>query len=202
MDVPTTLNLGSGKDFRADCLNVDVLDRWGPDIVADLNEPFPGDRPVFRTERFGEVHLERGSIDRILAVDVLEHVAELQTMMTSCLELLALDGTLRALVPYDLSFGAWQDPTHLRAFNERSWLYYTDWFWYMGWTEARFVLDDLEFSVSDLGRKLQASGTDGPTLLRTPRAVDSMVAELRKVPLTDADQAALARHVPAQLPRR
>ena len=196
MDIPKALNLGSGKDFRDDCINVDVLERWSPDIVADLGAPFPGEDQGFRTERFGLVRLEPASIDRILAIDLLEHVPDVGLLMRSCLDLLRPDGVLQALVPYDLSFGAWQDPTHVRAFNERSWLYYTDWFWYMGWTEARFELDKLEYGLSDIGHELHAAGTDGPTLLRTPRAVDSMSVELRKVGLTAADRAALARHVP------
>jgi len=43
--------------------------------------------------------------------------------MTNCLKLLRVGGVFKILVPYDLSYGAWQDPTHIRAFNERSWLY-------------------------------------------------------------------------------
>ena len=39
---------------------------------------------------------------------------------------------------------AWQDPTHVRALNRNSWLYYTDWFWYLGWLEHRFVLSRYE----------------------------------------------------------
>lgn len=35
---------------------------------------------------------------------------------------------------------AWQDPTHVRALNENSWTYYTDWFWYLGWYEHRFEI--------------------------------------------------------------
>jgi len=63
--------------------------------------------------------------------------------MKSCLDLLKVGGIFEINVPYDLSLGAWQDQTHVRAFNENSWLYYTDWFWDMGWTEARFTSDKL-----------------------------------------------------------
>ena len=35
---------------------------------------------------------------------------------------------------------AWQDPTHVRAMNENSWIYYCDWFWYLGWVEHRFAV--------------------------------------------------------------
>ena len=38
--IPNILNIGSGKDFRDDCLNIDVLDRVNPDIVVDLLERY------------------------------------------------------------------------------------------------------------------------------------------------------------------
>ena len=43
-------------------------------------------------------------------------------------------------VPYEHALTAWQDPTHVRALNERSWVYYTDWFWYLGWMDYRFEI--------------------------------------------------------------
>ena len=43
-------------------------------------------------------------------------------------------------VPYERAPTAWQDPTHVRAMNENSWLYYTEWFWYLGWFEHRFEM--------------------------------------------------------------
>ena len=34
--LPTRLNLGSGKDYRVDCFNIDVDHSWSPDAVIDL----------------------------------------------------------------------------------------------------------------------------------------------------------------------
>jgi hypothetical protein len=90
-------------------------------------------------------------------------------------------------VPYDLSYGAWQDPTHVRAFNERSWLYYTDWHWYLGWTEARFDVQSLEMVLSPLGQSL-ASSMAPADLHRQPRAVDSMKVVLAKRRLSDEER--------------
>src|SRR5262249_51940570 len=123
--IPTRINIGGGKDWRFDCLDVDYNADWDPDIVFDLNRPFPPSQPA-KTRRFGTTTIERGYFDEIVANDVLEHIQDLQTAMTSCLELLKLGGRFRIQVPYDLSYGAWQDPTHVRAFNEMSWAYYTD----------------------------------------------------------------------------
>lgn len=186
----TTLNLGSGKDFRADAFNIDIDDTWCPDAVLDLSGVDLADGPVtLGTERFGHVTLGPGCFERIVANDVLEHVPNLMGLMTTCLGLLRVGGRFEISVPYDLSFGAWQDPTHVRAFNERSWLYYTDWFWYMGWDSARFALDNLTFVPSPLGQTLQQQGQPRDAVLLTPRAVDSMSVVLRKVELDGNDRA-------------
>jgi hypothetical protein len=78
---------------------------------------------------------------------VLEHVPDLPMLMTNVLGLLRLGGEFQIEVPYEKALTAWQDPTHLRALNENSWLYVTDWFWYLGWFEHRFEI--AEFSWLD-----------------------------------------------------
>jgi SAM-dependent methyltransferase len=191
---PSVINLGSGKDFRDDHLNLDIDERWSPDSIVDLStvKINPAGLRLF-THRFGEVVLVPESIDRIVANDVLEHVPDLVALMTTCLELLRTGGTFAIHVPYDLSFGAWQDPTHVRTFNERSWLYYTDWFWYLGWREARFIVDTMEHVPSPLGVALRAGGMAEEELLRTPRAIDALSVTLRKIALTPEDRDVLFR---------
>jgi SAM-dependent methyltransferase len=114
--------------------------------------------------------------DAILANDVLEHLPDLVGAMTSCKKLLKTGGEMRIHVPYDLSYGAWQDPTHLRAFNEKSWAYYCEWHWYLGW-EDRFYVTSLEFRLNPIAQDLKLTQEE---LLRTPRAVDSMFVVLTK----------------------
>ena len=126
--------------------------------------------------------------DEIIANDFLEHIRDLTTAMTSCLKLLKIGGEFKTKVPYDLSYGAWQDPTHVRTFNERSWLYYTDWFWYLGWTEARFDLIANQINLSQIGVQLQNKGIPFQDILLQPRAVDDMQVVLRKRLLTDAEK--------------
>lgn len=187
--VPAVLNLGSGKDFREDCFNIDIDDTWAPDAIVDLSVVDLDERGiVLPTVRFGDVTLKPGTFDKIITNDVLEHVPNLVKFMTTCLQLLKVGGTFEISVPYDLSFGAWQDPTHLRAFNERSWLYYTDWFWYLGWGEARFVADEISFTPSPLGVELLQKGMAQDEVRRQPRAVDQMFARLRKINLTEQDR--------------
>ncbi len=194
--VPFRINLGSGKSWHEQFLNIDISEYWRPDILADFNEAFlPPEGRVFETDRFGSVHLRRGQFKHIVAHDVLEHIREVGTCVTNCLELLDFGGILEVLVPHDLSHGAWRDPTHVRAFNEGSWLYYTEWFWWMGWMDARFELAKLDFEFSDLGTQMSQEGADLNLVLRTPRAVDNMHAYLRKIPLSSEDREEQARQM-------
>jgi len=186
-EFPKKLNMGSGKDWREDHFNVDVDSYWEPDAVMDFNHPLPIGKAL-QTQRFGTIVLENNSFEEIITNDVLEHISSLTTAMHSCLNLLKVGGLFRICVPYDLSWGAWQDPTHVRAFNERSWLYYTDWFWYMGWTEARFDLVKFDLKLSPVGEELQKQKMKGEELVRYPRAVDHMQVILQKRLLTEAEK--------------
>ncbi len=186
---PPKLNIGSGKDFRNDCVNLDYSDYWKADIVADLSDgKLIGS--VHSTDRFGSLELEPDMFDEIIGNDVIEHIPDLVSAMTNCLNLLREHGRLNILVPYDLSYGAWQDPTHVRGFNERSWLYYTEWHWYLGWTKAHFELKKLSFNYSPVGSQLLDEGIDEKVVRRTPRAVDSMSVILEKRLLSETEELA------------
>jgi SAM-dependent methyltransferase len=134
---PTHINLGSGKDYKSGWLNLDVLDRAQPDLLLDLAAPLALPQ-IVQSPTAGPVHLAEGSIDLINANNVLEHVSDLPALMGNCLRLLKTDGEFHIEVPYEHAPTAWQDPTHVRAMNENSWIYYTEWFWYLGWFEHRF----------------------------------------------------------------
>ncbi len=185
---PLRLNLGSGRDWREDWLNVDIGPAWRPDAVLDIAAALELPRFV-ATERFGPIALQEHQFDEIMANDVLEHIPDLVAAMTNCLRLLKIGGLLRVQVPYDLSYGAWQDPTHVRAFNERSWAYFTEWFWYAGWRDYRFEVAGLAYVLSALGEERQRAGLAQDEILRLPRAVDSMRVALRKRMLTDEERA-------------
>lgn len=176
---PRKLQLGSGKDYRQGYLNIDTNPAVGPDILLDLSAriEFP---LVFQTATYGEVSLNEGMLDEIIANDVLQHLPELTTLMENCLRLLKVGGVFKVSVPYDLSLGAWQDPTHVRAFNQNSWLYYSDRSWYLGWLDHRFDVARTNVTLSELGKALMRRGAQIGDLLNTPRAVDSMQVELVK----------------------
>jgi len=170
---PRHLNLGSGKDFREDCLNADIQAIKNPDWVLDITK-VPWGETI--STRFGEIKVEQGMFDSITANDVLEHIPDLVTAMTNCKDLLVEGGEFHIHVPYDLSLGAWQDPTHVRAFNENSWLYYTDWHWYLGWKD-KFVVKKLQLVKSKLAEEMNISDQ---MLTILPRMVDSMKVILVK----------------------
>jgi len=170
------LNLGSGKDWREDCLNSDIQARVNPDWCCDISRVNWGE--VIET-RFGPITIQTRMFEKIVANDVLEHIPDLISAMKNCKDLLVSGGEFHINVPYDLSLGAWQDPTHVRAFNENSWLYYTEWHWYLGWDDG-FKLSELQFNLSEMGTQMSDKGIPDQEILRTPRAVDSMKVTLCK----------------------
>ena len=171
---PVTLNLGSGKDWREDCVNTDIQQRTNPDWWGDISKVHFG---ATIDTRWGSMTIQPEMFEKIIANDVLEHIPDLVSAMKNCYDLLKSGGEFHISVPYDLSLGAWQDPTHVRAFNENSWRYYTDWHWYLNWPD-RFDLTRLEMRLSAVGEALKLPQDE---ILRTPRAVDSMYVVLTKV---------------------
>lgn len=161
-----------------EALNIDYNPNCHPDLVLDISKSLTYSE--YHTERFGKIFLKPNIFEKIIADQLLEHIPDLWTTMTNFLNLLTDGGELQVSVPYDLSCGAWQDPTHVRAFNERSWIYYTEWSWYLGWREERFDMVNLEFECSDLGKNMLKEGVDKNIILRTPRAINDMKVCLRK----------------------
>lgn len=187
-EVPQTLNIGSGKNFITSALNVDINSTWNPDVIFDISKDINFDTK-FQTKRFGEIKFSKNMFAKIIAHDVLEHIPDLKKAMTNLLGLLKTGGELEIWVPYDLSYGAWQDPTHLHGFNEKSWRYYTDWFWYLGWTDYRFDIKSLEYIPSELGKKLLLTHNNNiNNILTIPRAIDSMQCTLVKRATTNQEK--------------
>ena len=188
LPIPRKLNLGSGKNWKFDFLNLDIDGSHGADVVFDLDQALDHDR-VMDSWRFGKLTLSRGAFEYILAEHVFEQVRNLTLCMQTCLDLLEDGGVLEIEAAYDLALGAWENPRHVRAFNERSWLYYSDWCEQIGWRSHRFDVQGFSFRLSDYGDELRAQGLSDLELARTPRAVDSMRVQLKKRPLTDQEKA-------------
>ncbi len=185
------INLGCGKDYRYGYLNIDLRNDVCPDIIFDLSQKitFPIES---ESSLFGSVSIDKNQIDEIIANDVLEHVHDLEALMGNCLMLLTEGGKFIINVPFDLSYGAWQDPTHVRSFNQNSWLYYTEWFWYLGWFNHKFDMAELKLNASQYGIELVNKNVSQEELLRSPRAIDSMTVTLVKR-ATTLEEKSLAR---------
>lgn len=141
---PTRMQIGSGKDYQLGWLNIDILEASQPDAVLDLAKPQTWPQ-VIASDSLGEVELHEASLSTIYANNVLEHVVDLPRLMTNCLLLLQEGGEMQIEVPHERARTAWQDPTHVRAMNSNSWIYYADWFWYLGWFDWRFHIKQQVF---------------------------------------------------------
>lgn len=177
------LHIGSGRDYRPGWFNIDIQPGTKPDAVLDLSRPqawpLQIDSPLL-----GPVIVAPGELEQIHASNVLEHVPDLATMMTQCLALLKTGGRMTIEVPHEQAPGAWQDPTHVRAMNDQSWRYYTDWFWYLGWFEHRFE----KTAFGYLDHRLQPCERDAAWFMRLELTkVETTVAERMQARCQRAD---------------
>lgn len=122
------LNLGSGTArHRAGFVNVDANPALKPDLVATL-PPIPA---------------PDGSCEELLASHFLEHLTrdDANRLMAEAWRVLVPGGTFEIVVPYALSHGAFQDPTHRSFWVPESFDYYTARWRHLGYDlESRFEL--------------------------------------------------------------
>lgn len=164
---PKVLNIGCGRSYVPEAWNIDISPAVKSDAVLDISCP--------------DLCFPKGHFERIIAHEVLEHVRDLVGTMTNCRDLLAEDGIMDIIVPYDLSLVAWQDPTHVRAMNENSWIYYNEWSDYIGWKDWVLRSEVVEFIYSQYGEMLAGQGMAPHEVARQARAVDYLHVVLRKV---------------------
>jgi len=80
------LNLGCGLDYKQGWINIDAVAEVHPDLIHDLNQPLP---------------FENGSVDEILAQDILEHFTkeDLESVVGEISRVLSTGGKLMVRVP-------------------------------------------------------------------------------------------------------
>lgn len=119
--LPRRLNLGCGLKKRPDAFNVDLRPAVGPDLVWDLERrPYP---------------LPRGHFETIWALDVVEHLADIQGFLEEAHALLAPGGILEITTPHFSCANSFTDPTHRHHLGYFSFDYFTDaspWSFYSG----------------------------------------------------------------------
>lgn len=193
---PERLNLGAGKGYRAGWLNVDRVESTEPDVLLDLDRPL--ELPVrLPTRGGGQVVLEAGGLRCVHAEDALVQSPDLAVLMTNLLSLLCEGGELDIQVPYGKSPSAWQDPSHVRAMNEDSWIHWTDGFWATGWFEHRFEVVDMRW----LDRRHAQVPREHAALMRVLlRKVPTTVGERTVARVMRADFGGIQDDGPADAP--
>ena len=107
------LDLGCGQNKRQGFKGVDIAPGPGVDFVWDLNK--------YPWQPFKDNSVEEGNISHYI-----EHVPDLMSFMNELWRICTPDAKINIVAPYYTSIRAWGDPTHVRAINEWTFLYFTD----------------------------------------------------------------------------
>ncbi len=131
---PVKLNLACGQRKVEGFLGVDNVKLDGVDIVQDL-ESYPLDFPD-------------NYADEVFINHYIEHVKDLIFFMNELHRIMKQGAKATVVAPYYASIRAWQDPTHVRAISEATFLYFNK-----GWREANKldhynITTDFDFSYS------------------------------------------------------
>jgi len=120
------------------------------------------------------------SFKYIYAVNVLQAISDLELALQRLKDLLVPGGFLHITVPADLSIFAWDNPAHIRAFNEHS-------FDELDVKLPKSISSPFELKCigvqpiySDLGFQLLCDGVDTRIISNTPRAINSFKYLLAK----------------------
>lgn len=104
------LDIGCGQNKWPGFIGMDISNKVGAEIVHDWEDfPWP---------------IASASIDEINASHVLEHTKDLINFMNECYRIMQMGAQMHVVCPYYSSIEAWQDPTHVRAISEKTFLYF------------------------------------------------------------------------------
>ena len=110
---PFRLDVACGSNKTPGFFGVDIAGN-DVDVIWDL-EKFPWPFPD-------------NSVDEIVCNHYIEHTKDLIAFMNELYRIMVPGGTAIIRAPYYNSMRAWQDPTHVRAISEATFLYYNqDW---------------------------------------------------------------------------
>ena len=104
------VDLACGQNKQEGFVGVDIAKLPGVDIVHNLEVyPWP---------------FEDNSVDEVFCSHYVEHTPCLMKFMNELYRIMKVGAKCTVLAPYYTSMRCWQDPTHLRAISEASFLYY------------------------------------------------------------------------------
>lgn len=139
------LHLGCGKSVLPGHKGVDLSPQAGVSVVCDLaRKPWP-----FRDS----------SVERCVLLNLLEHLPDTIQVMEELWRVTKPGGVVQIQVPYYNSAGAFQDPTHVKFFTERTFDYFTvdgttELSHYNYYSHARFEIVRLDFHQRALLKRL------------------------------------------------
>lgn len=107
------LNLGCGRTRLPGWIGVDRVQLDSVDVVFDLNDC-----------RRTRLDFRDNSVDEMLLSHTLEHIPDTLGLMEELHRIAKPDSLLTVRLPYGSSDDAWEDPTHVRAYFLRSWMYF------------------------------------------------------------------------------
>ena len=174
------LHLGCGHAHIPTMLNLDIQHTDATDIQIDIcsDNPWP---LRCKNDHFPQgLSVEQGSISSVFMKCVVEHLDNPVTAMANIRDVLCPGGVAYIQVPYDLAYGAWQDPTHRRAYNQNSFKYYYEWSWYLGWEDWGLKTHSIRPILSSKGREMFSEGSSLEELSETPRAIEALEVLLIK----------------------
>jgi hypothetical protein len=109
-----TLNLGCGRKYLPEAVNVDINPRANPDISHDLNSlPWP---------------LPDHCFDEICAYDIIEHLQDVMATMREIYRVARDEAIVRITVPHFSCSNSYSDPSHVRSFGYFSFDHFTGMF--------------------------------------------------------------------------
>lgn len=109
------LDLGCGTVKRADAIGIDIL---------DFSKEYP--KGQFKQCDIDNENLpfEDDSIDEIYAFDILEHCHNLVHVIEEMWRVCKKGSKIEIRVPHQNSEWAWGDPTHVRCFNQNTFMFF------------------------------------------------------------------------------
>jgi SAM-dependent methyltransferase len=114
---PIKLDLGCGNNKEDGWVGVDNIKTEKTDVVHDLETyPWP-----FKDE----------SVDEVKISHYIEHVKDLIPFMNELHRVMKKGAKCSIAAPYYTSIRCWQDPTHVQAISEATFMYYNK-----AWREA------------------------------------------------------------------
>ncbi len=104
------LDIACGQNKQKGFKGVDIAPGEGVDFVWDL-------------EQYPWTPFKDNSCDEIVISHYLEHVKDFMKFMDEVYRICQNGAIVRIVSPYYTSIRAWQDPTHVRAISEATFLY-------------------------------------------------------------------------------